>query len=63
MNKAKFKAIVHKLIVAELNDSWKGSGDPADYPRIARELALRRKRYKDAVDQLFHKLEEAEQCT
>jgi hypothetical protein len=34
---AKLHDVVENLIVAEVTDSWKGGGDPADIPRIVAE--------------------------
>lgn len=47
------RAAVQHLIDAEVADSWKGGGDPADIPYIEQELEIARMKF----DSLMSKLE------
>lgn len=47
------RAAVKRLIDAEVADSWKGGGDPADIPYIEQELEIARMKF----DSLMGKLE------
>jgi hypothetical protein len=42
----KLREAVKRLVKAEIDDSWKGGGDPDDIPGIERELELARGNYK-----------------
>lgn len=43
------RAAIKRLIQAEIKDSWKGGGDPADFPAIEAELADARAELKDVL--------------
>ena len=38
--KEKLRKAIQRLVDAEVADSWKGGGDPADIPFIEQELEL-----------------------
>jgi hypothetical protein len=52
-----------RLVKAEVNYSWRGGGAPADIPVIERELALARKRFKEAVDSISSVVRDAKEST
>ena len=43
---------INKLIKAEIEDSWKGGGDPADIPIIEVEVKFARERLMHELDRL-----------
>lgn len=54
----KLNGLIHKLIQAEVTDSWKGGGDPQDIPIIEAELKIARlqvKKYLQELQTLSHK--------
>lgn len=48
----KLKAVVRRLVRAEVADSWKGGGDPSDIPAIEQEL----KQAKGALDRAIDRV-------
>lgn len=40
---AKIRRLVRRLLQANDRDSWKGGGDPDDWPEIAKQLSKARK--------------------
>ena len=36
--RARIQKVIDRLIKAEIEDSWKGGGDPEDIPEIEKEL-------------------------
>lgn len=55
LKKQKFKLMraVRRLVDAELNDSWKGAGDPADIPAVEKELTLAKLAYRLVIAEVF----------
>ena len=55
LKKQKFKLMraVRRLVDAELNDSWKGGGDPADIPDVEKELVLAKLAYRSVIAEVF----------
>lgn len=46
------RAAVERLIDAEVADSWKGGGDPADIPYIEQELEIARMKFDSLTGKL-----------
>lgn len=46
------KAAIKNLVAAEVADSWKGGGDPADIPFIKADLRAARTRVETYVNKL-----------
>lgn len=46
------KAAVQRLVDAEVADSWKGGGDPADIPYIEQELEIARMKFDSLMGKL-----------
>ena len=50
--RTKLERLIRRACNAELDDSWKGGGDPADWPAITRELRKARLALKAFLDEL-----------
>lgn len=49
---AKLKIIVNRLVEAEINDTWKGAGDPDDIDNIEKELLLARAAFNKFLEKV-----------
>jgi hypothetical protein len=47
------EAAVRRLVKAEVADSWKGGGDPADVPEIEAELKSARRALRNLLERIF----------
>lgn len=48
--RARIDKVVQRLIKAELEDSWKGGGDPEDIPDIELELRRAKRAYEKLLE-------------
>jgi hypothetical protein len=46
------KTLITQLVQAELDNSWKGSGDPVAIPEIEKKLILKKRRLDEYIELL-----------
>lgn len=52
MNKKQLQAAIRRLVRAEINNSWKGGGDPDYIPLIEKELKSAKRSLRNIIDKI-----------